>query len=102
MTRIALALLVSLSFPLDISRAASPPEGEWSSVDAIFGAAGKDLPGDVHRFGWPRADLRVTVGEVIVEPGLALGSWGAFKKTGKGDEAMTMGDLVLLEIELAP
>jgi hypothetical protein len=81
---------------------ASPPDTGWEAVDKVLGSTGKDLPGDVHRFGWPRADLHVTVGGVPVEPGLALGAWAAFKKTGTGDEAFTMGDLVLLESELEP
>src|SRR5262249_5020004 len=64
--------------------------------------SGKDLPGDVHRYGWPRSDLHVTVGAVAVEPALALGSWAAFKKTGAGADTVAMGDLVLLESELDP
>ena len=74
----------------------------WDAADKILGAAGKDLPGDVHRYGWPRSDLRVTVDGIAVEPGLALGSWAAFRRTGSGDEAVAMGDLVLLESELDP
>jgi hypothetical protein len=74
----------------------------WDAVDKVFGFAGKDLPGDVHRYGWPRSDLHVTVGGVTVEPGLALGAWAGFKKMGTGDEAVTMGDLVLLEPEVEP
>ena len=89
-------------FCLSLTIAAPPPESAWESVDRIFGAPGKDLPGDVHRFGWPRADLHVTIGGVPVEPGLALGAWAAFQKTGTGDEAVTMGDLVLLESEVEP
>jgi len=81
---------------------AAPPETGWEAVDKVFGSTGKDLPGDVHRFGWPRADLHVTVGGVPVEPGLALGAWAAFKRTGSGEEAMAMGDLVVLESELEP
>jgi hypothetical protein len=73
----------------------------WKSVDGVFGTAGKDLAGGTHRFGWPRRDLHVTVGDVPVQPALALGSWGAFVKEG-GDQAMAMGDLVLLESELTP
>ncbi len=91
-------LLSSLAFfsSLSLMVAAPPPESGWESVDKIFGNPGKDLPGEVHRYGWPRADLHVTVGGVPVEPGLALGAWAGFKKTGTGDEAVTMGDLVLL------
>jgi hypothetical protein len=85
-----------------ISAAASPPESGWDAVDKVFGAPGKDLPGDVRRYGWPRSDLHVTIGGVPVEPGLALGAWAGFKKTGTGDEAFAMGDLVLLEPEVEP
>jgi hypothetical protein len=81
-------------------RAARAQGAAWDAVDKVFGFAGKDLPGDVHRFGWPRSDLLVTIGGVSVAPALALGSWGAFKKTGSGDEAVTMGDLVLLGAEV--
>jgi hypothetical protein len=80
----------------------SPPESGWESVDKVLGAPGRDLPGEVRRYGWPRSDLRVTIGGVPVEPGLALGAWAGFKKTGTGDEAVTMGDLVLLEAEVEP
>ena len=76
-------------------------DATWKKVDTVFGASGKDLPGGVHRFGWPRRDLHVQVGEVPVQAALGLGSWGAFVKTGHGDQAMAMGDLVLLESELA-
>jgi hypothetical protein len=37
---------------------------------------------------------------LAIKPGLALGSWAAF--TGADDQAMLMGDLVLLEDELNP
>jgi uncharacterized protein DUF1259 len=74
----------------------------WKDVDQVFGQAGKDLPGDVHRFGWPRSDLKVQVGTVAVEPAFGLGSWAAFKRTGWGNEAMTMGDLVLSPSEVDP
>ncbi|HYX19549.1 MAG TPA: DUF1259 domain-containing protein, partial [Thermoanaerobaculia bacterium] len=72
--------------------AASPPESTWQSVDEILGS-GKDLPGGVHRFGWPRSDLHVTIGNVAVEPAVALGSWAGFVQTAPGGPAMTMGDL---------
>src|SRR5262245_55739860 len=88
-----------LVLPLAAGLAASPPETGWERVDAVLGA-GKDLPGNVHRYGWPRADLHVTIGDVWVEPALALGSWAAFLKAPDGNEAMTMGDLVVLESEL--
>lgn len=94
--------LVASALAAALPASAQPADPLWAKVDAVFGAAGKDLPGGVHRFGWPRRDLHVRVGEVAVEPGLALGSWGAFVKTGTDGSAMAMGDLVLLESELTP
>ena len=93
---LVLAVLTALSVA-----AQETPDPLWKSVDGVFGVAGKDLPGGTHRFGWPRRDLHVQVGDVPVQPALALGSWGAFLKEG-GDKAMAMGDLVLLEPELTP
>jgi Domain of Unknown Function (DUF1259) len=93
--------VTALLLPFAAVLAASPPETGWEPVDAVFGSAGKDLPGNVRRYGWPRTDLRVTIGSVPVEPGLALGAWAGFMKTPGGSEAITMGDLVVLESELA-
>ncbi|HEY8021478.1 MAG TPA: DUF1259 domain-containing protein [Thermoanaerobaculia bacterium] len=96
---IAVAALAASSVLISRAQAA---DLTWSKVDAVLGATGKDLPGGVHRFGWPRRDLQVRVHEVPVEPALALGSWGAFVKMGEDGKAMAMGDLVLLESELTP
>lgn len=95
---IVMVALLMFSAP----RAARAQGAGWDAADKVFGFAGKDLPGDVHRYGWPRADLHVSVEGVPVQPGLALGAWAGFKKTGTDDEAVTMGDLVLLEQEVEP
>jgi len=49
----------------------------------------------------------VKIGEFTVEPGLALPSWIGFIKAGDNtmamdDNTMMMGDLVLLDKEVAP
>jgi hypothetical protein len=54
----------------------------------------------VHRYGFPRSDLHVTVDGVTLLPALALGGWLAFKTDSSG--AMVMGDLVLTEDEINP
>jgi hypothetical protein len=54
----------------------------------------------VHRYGFPRGDLSVTLDGVTIKPALALGGWVAFKPMH--GEAMVMGDLVLLESEVNP
>ena len=58
------------------------------------------MSGDVHRYGFPRTDLQVTLDGVTIKPALALGGWAAFKPMHGG--AMVMGDLVLLETEINP
>ena len=58
------------------------------------------MSGDVHRYGFPRTDLTVTLDGVTIKPALALGGWVAFKPMH--GEVMVMGDLVLLETEINP
>jgi Domain of Unknown Function (DUF1259) len=73
---------------------------QWKDVEAAMGRPGQMQPGDVIKFGMPRKDLHVSLDGVQIKPGLALGSWAAFKKVEGG--AMVMGDLVLAEDELEP
>lgn len=70
-----------------------------SAVDQALGRSGQKT-GEVYKVSFPRTDLHVTVRGIAVKPGLALGSWAAF--TGSDENAMVMGDLVLLEAELSP
>lgn len=72
---------------------------DWQKVDDTLGRK-PVISGDVHRYGFPRSDLSVTLDGVTIKPALALGGWVAFKPMG-GD-AMVMGDLVLLESEINP
>lgn len=81
------------------SLAAQQPPVDWAAVDRALGKTGTMMAGDVHRVGFPRSDLHVTIGAVVLKPTFALGSWVAFKQTGD-NEAMVMGDLVLLESEI--
>lgn len=55
---------------------------------------------DVHRYGFLRTDLNVTLDGVTIKPTLALGGWVAFRPMGS--DAMVMGDIVLLETEIEP
>jgi hypothetical protein len=72
---------------------------DWQKVDETLGRK-PAVAGDVHRYGFPRTDLTVTLGGVTIKPALALGGWVAFKPAHGG--VMTMGDLVLLESEINP
>jgi hypothetical protein len=82
---------------------ATAQDADWSKVDAALGRKSA-VTGDVHRYGFPRSDLKVTLDGVTIKPGLALGGWVAFKPmpTPMNGEAMVMGDLVLLETEINP
>lgn len=71
---------------------------DWKTVEQALGKSGQLQPGDVFRIGMPRTDLSVTVKGVPVKAGFALGSYAAFKQVG--DQAMVMGDLVLLDQEV--
>jgi uncharacterized protein DUF1259 len=68
-------------------------------IDQILGRLGQKT-GDVYRVSFPRTDLHVSINGLAIKPGLALGSWAAF--LGTDDNAMVMGDLVLLEEEVNP
>jgi hypothetical protein len=68
-------------------------------IDEVLGRSGQKT-GEVYKVGFPRSDLHVAVRGLAIKPGLALGSWAAF--LGADDNAMVMGDLVLLEGEVNP
>lgn len=88
-------LLVALGAP------AVPAQGSLDTA-AIATALGREgrLQGDVYRVAFPRSDLKATVSGVAIRPGLALGTWIAFRKTAAG--AIAHGDLVLLHGEINP
>ncbi|MBN9051022.1 MAG: DUF1259 domain-containing protein [Rhizobiales bacterium] len=71
----------------------------WEQVDGLFGRRAT-ISGDVHRYGFPRNDLSVTLDEVVIKPALTLGGWIAFQPMH--GEVAIMGDLVLLEPEINP
>ncbi|HEU0150430.1 MAG TPA: DUF1259 domain-containing protein [Bradyrhizobium sp.] len=72
---------------------------DWQKVDETLGRK-PAVSDDVHRYGFPRSDLAVTLDGVTIKPALALGGWVAFKPAHGG--TMVMGDLVLLETEINP
>jgi len=84
-----------------LTMVASPyaQEIDWAKVDAALGKTGA-VSGSVHRYGFPRSDLQVSVDGIPIRPTLALGGWAAFQPMH--GEAMVMGDLVLLDTEINP
>lgn len=91
--------LMAAFMATSLNTAAMSQQIDWQKVDETLGRKAA-VSGDVHRYGFPRNDLSVTLDEVTIKPALALGGWVAFKPAHGG--AMVMGDLVLLESEINP
>src|SRR3954467_471496 len=91
--------LVASILAASFTTVAAAQEIDWQKVDDTLGRK-PAVSGDVHRYGFPRTDLSVTLDGGAVKPALALGGWVAFKPAPGG--AMIMGDLVLLETEINP
>jgi Domain of Unknown Function (DUF1259) len=100
----AIALFGNFLIHPNLGLAQQPVQGstplEWKAVEQAIGKPGNSQPGNVFRFSFPRGDLKVMVDGIQIKPTLALGSWVAFNTMG--DQAMVMGDLVLLNEEIAP
>lgn len=104
-TTIARFLVLTVAVTLPGLATGKEPEKEangaldTATIAREMGKAG-ETQGDVYKISLPRTDLQVTVEGVLLKPGLALGSWIAFKPVGQG--AVAHGDLVLGEDEVAP
>src|SRR3954453_21794659 len=86
-------------FAVSFAGAAQAQAIDWQKVDDAFGRKAA-VSEDVHRYGFPRTDLNVTLDGVTIRPAFALGGWVAFKPAHGG--AMGMGDLGLTESEINP
>ncbi len=95
-----ISLLVTVGAICASTSMAGAQTVDWQKVDDAFGRKPAAVAGDVHRYGFPRTDLNVTLDGVTIKPALALGGWVALKP--QHGEAMVMGDLVLLETEINP
>jgi len=69
------------------------------AIEQALGVPGQ-MQGDVYRVGLARTDLSVAVHGIAIKPGLALGSWAAFRRAG--NRTVVHGDLVLTESEVNP
>jgi Domain of Unknown Function (DUF1259) len=87
------------SNPISLPCLAHAADIDWKKVDTALGKTAA-ISGEVHRYGLPRSDLKVTLEGVTIKPALALGGWVAFAPMH--GEAMVMGDLVLLDTEITP
>jgi hypothetical protein len=95
------ALLITTLFlgSTTTARAQTSLPAPWDSVGRILRTSGA-LTGGYYRYGWPRRDITLRIGDVTVPPSLALGAWAGF--SGDPGTALMMGDLVLTGDELKP
>ena len=98
-----LSILLLVFFPghsqAEESQKASKALLGTTAIEREIGKAGESK-GDVYKISFLRTDLNVIVEDVKVRPGLALGSWMAFRATG--GTTIADGDLVLTEDEIYP
>lgn len=93
---VTVVVLVSLAA---VAAGQAPLGAPWDSVGRILQTSGVATAG-YYRYGWPRRDITLRVGDVTVAPALALGAWVGF--AGEPLGASMMGDLVVTSDELKP
>jgi hypothetical protein len=94
---IAVLLVLPLASPAQSPQAPLP--APWDSVGKILKTSGT-ATGGYYRYGWPRRDITLKIGDVSVAPALALGAWAGFAV--EPNAATVMGDLVLSPDEVKP
>lgn len=98
MYRKPLVLAVSLAtIATNLLTAQGPTDPAWQEVGKVLQATPIDGGGYV-RFNFPRSDVRLTVGDVVVAPSLLSTAWVGF--AGTPAAATVMGDLIILATEL--
>lgn len=93
-------LLIGVAMVATLAPAATQQNLDTSAIATALGRAGTAMAGGVYRVSFPRSDLHVSIGDVQLKPGLALGSYAAFTSQPQG--VLAVGDLVLLENEIGP
>src|SRR6202521_4493168 len=93
----AIRIITACGILLSAAAAADAQNIDWGKIDATFGRTAA-VAGEIHRYGFPRTDLQVTLDGVTIRPAFALGGWIAFQPMRGA--AMVMGDLVLLQTEV--
>lgn len=79
----------------------STPSSLYQRIETLTGAKGTlNEQEGVVKVSVPRTDVRLKVTGVRLTPPMGLTSWAAFKLAG--DQAMLMGDVVLLEDQVNP
>jgi hypothetical protein len=97
--RLLVVIAVILLAGGGLASQSAQPALDTAAIDKGLGLTGT-MQGDVYRVGMARTDLAVAVRGVAIKPGLALGSWAAFRRAGA--RAVVHGDLVATATEVNP
>ena len=94
--------LASAFLLASLAAALGAAELDTATIDSITGLKGKLNPDEgVYKVSRPRTDIKITVDQWQMPPFMGLTSWAAFQ-SGMGNNAMVMGDLVLMQDEVNP
>jgi hypothetical protein len=87
---------------LTVAAVGSAAQLDTAKIDQLTGLKGTlNQQEGVYKVSLPRADLKISVDKWQMPPFMGLTSWAAFK-SGMKDNAMVMGDLVLMQDEVNP
>jgi hypothetical protein len=67
-------LISACAFVASTAASADAQGIDWAKIDSTFGRTAA-VAGEVHRYGFPRTDLQVTLDGVTIRPAFALGGW---------------------------
>src|ERR1044071_8702593 len=80
--------LIALSLCAPIALAAQAPlAAPWDSVGIILKTSGT-MTGGFYRYGWPRRDITLKIGDVTVAPVLALRAAAGFAAAPPGGASL--------------
>jgi hypothetical protein len=99
--RLAFRGFVFFAFLLYAGVGAAEPAWDTKKLESLTGLQGQvNAKEDVFKVSFPRSDLKVKSGGVLLTPPMGLTGWAAFTHAGK--QTMMMGDTVLTEDQVNP
>src|SRR3974390_219887 len=100
--KVQMSKLASAFLLASLAAASGAANLDTASIDSITGLNGKlNSEEGVYKVSQPRTDLKITVDQWKMPHFMGLTSWSAFQP-GMGQNAMMMGDLVLMQDEVNP
>ena len=79
--------MLAIAAMMSVSTAAQAQDIDWKKVDEALGRTAA-VTGDVHRYGFPRTDLQVTLDGVTILPAFALGGCGINSEVLRGGSSL--------------